>query len=104
MIMIWSRRVLFATSLSLIACAGTQRRAADGPPRIKDAAPEKIAAQRAATPGLALEAEDDRWGLTAAAERRRAQDARNAKAAAAFGPGSPRVDVVPALPGRGGTP
>jgi hypothetical protein len=95
MIMIWTRRLLLATSLSLIACAGAPTRSDDGAPRIKDSAPEKIAAQRAASPGLALEAEDDRWGLTAAAERRRAQDERKAKAPV---PGASRIDLVPSRP------
>jgi hypothetical protein len=92
MIMIWTRRLLLATSLSLVACAGVQLRSDEVAPRIKDSAPEKIAAQRAAAPGLALEAEDDRWGLTAAAERKRAQDDRKARAIV---PGASRIDLVP---------
>lgn len=92
MIMLWTRRLLLATSLSLVACARVQTRSDDGAPRIKDSAPEKIAAQRAATPGLALEAEDDRWGLTAAAERKRAQDDRKARA---IGSGMSRIDLLP---------
>ncbi len=47
---------------------------------MKDAAPEKIAAQRAAAPhGMQLEQEDQRWGFEAARERRREDDARKAQ-------------------------
>jgi hypothetical protein len=105
MIMICSRRLLLATTSLLLACAGTQRAGEGAPPRLKDSAPEKTAAQRAASPGLALEAEDARWGVTAAAERKRAQDDRRAKAEAAFtGPGRSRVDVAPLPPAPVRTP
>jgi hypothetical protein len=60
------------------ACARTPAPLPETPARIKDSVPEKIAAQRAATPGLALEREDERWGFEAARERRRAADARKA--------------------------
>jgi hypothetical protein len=53
-------------------CARTPPRATETPARVKDSAPEKIAAQRAAIPGLNLEQEDQRWGSEAARERRRA--------------------------------
>ena len=49
------------------------------PPRIPDSAPEKIAAQRAASgPQLQLEAEDDRWGIEAAQERKRLEEQQQA--------------------------
>ena len=51
-----------------------------------DSAPEKIAAQRAATPGLQLERDDDRWGLEAARERRRAAEQKKNQQRAAQAP------------------
>jgi hypothetical protein len=45
---------------------------------MKDDAPAKIAAQRAAGPGR-LEDEDQRWGIAAARERKRARDDRDRK-------------------------
>jgi hypothetical protein len=99
--MIWSRRILLATALPLSACAGAQHRPENTSARVRDSAPEKAAAQRAATPGLALEADDERWGITAAAQRKRAQDDQKAKAAAATGgPGTSRVDLAPSTPKR----
>ena len=47
---------------------------------MNDAAPEKIAAQRAAGPHSAqLELDEERWGFEAARERRRENDARKAQ-------------------------
>jgi hypothetical protein len=67
---------LLAAGVLAAACAGPPRPRAETPARIKDSAPEKIAAQRAATPGLGVEREDERWGFEAARERRRAADER----------------------------
>jgi hypothetical protein len=93
-------RRTFALSVALLlaSCAG-QRRPTEtaGTARMQDSAPEKAAAHRAATPGLALEEEDQRWGLTAARERKRARDEQRANAAKA-GPGTTRVDVAPFTP------
>jgi hypothetical protein len=66
---------LSITALLLVAGGGCARSApppAETPARVKDSAPEKIAAQRAAIPGLNLEQEDQRWGVEAARERKRA--------------------------------
>jgi hypothetical protein len=67
---------LLAAGLLAAACAGSPRPRAETPARIKDSAPEKLAAQRAATPGLGLEREDERWGFEAAREQRRLADQR----------------------------
>jgi len=92
-----------AAALATGACAGPRR-----PPesaataRLKDSAPEKVAAQRAAAPGLALETEDQRWGIVAARERRQALDAnvetrtKDAKKGRPSGTGT--VDLAPAKP------
>jgi hypothetical protein len=78
-----------------------------GPARIKDSAPEKAAALRAADPNnLQLESEDERWGIEAARERRRTTDEereaeerrqkdKRSKTIAPFGPGF-RGDAPPA--------
>src|SRR3954466_3770189 len=50
LVMIWSRRILLATALLLSACAGAQHRPENTSARVRDSAPEKAAAQRAATP------------------------------------------------------
>ena len=87
---------LLATSVMVAGgagCARTQPRA-DPPPRIKDSVPEKIAAQRAAQSNLNLQAEDERWGVEAARERKRKRqsDASDAKAAS---PPSGPTDLRP---------
>ena len=61
--------VLFAFLVGASACAAPRPRT-DAPPRIKDSPPEKAAAQRAALSNLKLEAEDERWGVEAARERK----------------------------------
>ena len=71
-------RVLLGGCLFAAACATAPKTAAS-PPRAKDSAPEKIAAQRAAAPhSVQLEPDDERWGFEAARERRRQQDAARA--------------------------
>jgi hypothetical protein len=66
------RRLLLATGLLLAGCATSRPRSETvAAQRIPDSAPERSASLRAATPGLELEAEDQRWGLEAAKERRR---------------------------------
>jgi hypothetical protein len=106
-------------ALLMASCAGTPRRAADPPARItdsgggkpvgpntriKDSAPEKAAALRAADRNLQLESEDQRWGIEAARERRRTTDEhaaeerrkeKSSKAIVPLGPGSGRVEVPP---------
>jgi hypothetical protein len=62
--------------------------------RVKDSAPEKIAAQRAAgAHGLQVESDDGRWGIEAARERKRQSDEAKPREAAAT-PGT-RLDVTP---------
>lgn len=61
-----------AMAVLLASCAGAPKKKEGAPPpRIKDSAPERAASQRAATPGLRLEAEEERWGIEAAQERKR---------------------------------
>lgn len=73
------------TALLLASCArpgrpppATPAAQTEGrPARIPDSVPEKVAAQRAASgPQLQLEAEDDRWGIEAAQERKRLEEQR----------------------------
>jgi hypothetical protein len=74
-------RVLAGALLVVASCAGAPKRAAS-PPRMKDSASEKVAAQRAAAPhSVQLEADDERWGIDAARERKRQQDEAKARAA-----------------------
>jgi hypothetical protein len=82
---------LFLAGLLALSCATAPKRAEGPPPRVKDSAPEKIAAQREATPGLRLQENADRWGIEAAQERRR--DPQQKKATAA----SPRARRPPEL-------
>jgi len=68
-------RSIALTIAAFLAIAGCARPASpppETPARVKDSAPEKIAAQRAALPGLDLEQEDQRWGIEAARERKNA--------------------------------
>jgi hypothetical protein len=70
-------RVLAGALLLAVSCASAPR---TSPPRMKDSAPEKVAAQRAAAPhGVQLEQDDERWGIEAARERKRQQDAAKAR-------------------------
>ena len=66
-----------------IGCTGAYRPRPESAARLKDGAPEKLAAQRAAGRGLDLEREDERWGFEAARERRRAEAQKRQKATAA---------------------
>jgi hypothetical protein len=71
----WTRTVLCGTALVVSACAGARRSPENvGASRLKDSVPEKVAAQRAASPGLDLENDDARWGNGAAQERKRQRD------------------------------
>jgi len=66
------------------ACAAGPRPEATTPSRVKDSAPEKIAAQRAASGNLQLDREDERWGIDAARERKRiANEKKQAQSSAA---------------------
>jgi hypothetical protein len=71
----------FVLGLSLAsACAANQPRTETVAARRRDdTTPDKSAALRAATPGLQLEAEDERWGIEAAKERRRPREPRVSK-------------------------
>ena len=115
--------VVFAGGLSLLAslpwlsCAGAAQKPLAHPaaatvdssakrpdpplPRIKDSAPERAAALRAANPGLQLEGDEERWGIEAARERKRATDERadqdRQKAARARA-------IVPVFPGSATPP
>jgi hypothetical protein len=87
---------LLAAGLMAAACAGPPRPGAQTPARIKDSAPEKIASQRAATPGLGVERDDERWGFEAARERRRLADERKQVTPASHvAPGPVDVHVTP---------
>ena len=72
------RDCFFALVLMLGGCmASTNKPRPEIPPpvRIRDSVGEKSAAQRSASGGLQLEAEDQRWGIEAAKERKRRSDA-----------------------------
>jgi len=83
-------RVLAGALLLAISCASAPK-TSPSPPRMKDAATEKVAAQRAAAPhSVQLEQDDERWGLEAARERKRQQDEAKARATS-----DKSVDVIP---------
>jgi hypothetical protein len=87
---------LLAAGLIAAACAGPPRPRAETPARLKDSAPEKLAAQRAASPGLGLERDEERWGFGAARERRRLADERKQVTPASHvAPGPVDVHVTP---------
>jgi hypothetical protein len=88
--------ITMGTALAASACAGRPRTETVTAQRLKDSAPEKRAALRAATPGLDLEAEDERWGIEAAKERKRTRDPQ----ATAIQP-TPPVTSTPALDLKG---
>ena len=70
----------FMGALLLFAACGTTPKPAATSPRAPDSAPEKVAAQRAAAPhSVQLEPDDERWGIEAARERKRQQDAAKAR-------------------------
>jgi hypothetical protein len=62
---------LLSICLLGLACATSLRPRAETPPRVKDSAPDKIAAQRAASGNLRLEEDDERWGIEAARANRK---------------------------------
>ena len=124
--------VVFVCGLSLLcwlcwlpclSCAGASRKPIAHPaaapvdssakmpdaplPRIKDSAPERAAALRAANPGLQLEGDEQRWGIEGARERKRATDERadqdrqkaaRAKAIVPVFPGSATPTPSPSAP------
>ena len=83
--------LVLAVALALGGCAGSAKPRPETAGRMKDAAPERAASQRAAARGLELEREDERWGIEAAREHRRAEDQKKAKRAADAA--DKRVDV-----------
>jgi hypothetical protein len=73
------RATLLGAALVLPACAASPPRAETvATQRLRDSTPERSAALRAATPGLGLEAEEQRWGIEAAKARKGARDPRAA--------------------------
>jgi hypothetical protein len=90
-----SRLRLFAAAcLMAMSCATAPKRQEAAAPRMKDSAPEKIAAQRAGgAHELQLEQDDERWGIEAAKERKRQQDEAKARQQPAATGKS--VDVMP---------
>jgi hypothetical protein len=87
-----SLRAFVALVLLGVACSSPPKPEARAPARIGDSIPERSAALRAAT-GPDPEASDDRWGLEAAAERKRQR--RDAELASA----SSRVIPLPPMDG-----
>jgi polyisoprenoid-binding protein YceI len=69
----WGLMIIAAGAL---ACAAGPRPQPAAPARPKDAAPDKLAAQRAASGDLHLADESDRWGIDAARERQAQGDPR----------------------------
>jgi len=72
------RALVLGASLAS-ACAASRPRTETVATRRRDETPDKSAALRAATPGLELEAEGERWGIEAAKERKPARDPRASK-------------------------
>ena len=68
-------RKTFVVAL-LASCASGPRPRPESAQRVPDSAPEKVAAQRAAT-GLRLEEDDERWGIVAARERKQRAEPKN---------------------------
>jgi hypothetical protein len=68
-------RTIFVGAL-LASCAAGPRSRPDSVQRVPDSAPDKIAAQNAAT-GLHLEEDDARWGIVAARQRKQHADQKN---------------------------
>jgi len=89
---------LGAGSLVAGCASGPKPRAESAQARVPDSAPEKIAAQRAANPNLRLEQEDQRWGISAAQERKADKKARAQAPDGASPSGTGRVDVAPPAP------
>jgi len=79
-------RIIFAGAL-VAACAAGPRPRPESAQRVPDSAPDKIAAQRAAT-GLHLEEDDARWGIVAARQRKERTE-----------PKTDRSPIAPAAPG-----
>ena len=84
---------LVLVGLLALSCATAPKRSDGPPPRVKDSATEKIAAQRAATPGLYLEQDADRWGIEAAQERRRDAQQKKGTSAQPSAPRPPELNV-----------
>jgi hypothetical protein len=90
-------RILFVGALAS-ACASGPKARPETAKRVPDSAPDKIAAQRAAT-GLHQEEEDQRWGFEAARERRRQAEQRKLQAPVPPPPAPGPVDLEkPAAP------
>ena len=70
-------RIIFVGAL-VAACAAGPRPHPESAQRVPDSAPDKIAAQRAAT-GLHLEEDDARWGIVAARQRKERTEPKNAR-------------------------
>ena len=101
---LFGKVAIAAMTLSVCSCALAGRRTPNTPAaqtearpaRIPDSVPEKVAAQRAASgPQLQLEAEDDRWGIAAAQERKRLEEQRQATPVRTT-PGTGSIGVAPA--------
>jgi hypothetical protein len=83
--------------LGAFGCAKSQP-PAQNPPRIKDSVPERIAAQRAAQKDLKLEADDERWQIEQARDRKQKAKSDDATAPPPTGPmdlGGNRSTVAP---------
>lgn len=68
-------RTIFVGAL-VASCAAGPRARPESAQRVPDSAPDKIAAQRAAT-GLHLEDDDARWGILAARQRKERAEPKN---------------------------
>jgi hypothetical protein len=90
-------RILFAGAL-LSACASGPRARPETAHRVSDSAPDKIAAQRDAA-GLHQSEEDQRWGFTAARERKERKEQHKAQPPAPLPAAPGPVDLEqPAAP------
>jgi hypothetical protein len=94
------RRVaaLLSIGLSGLACATGSRPPVESPPRVKDSAPERSAALRAASGSLRLEEEADRWGIEAARERQTSSDPKGEPSSVSVPSSRGDLQVQPPLP------
>jgi hypothetical protein len=94
------RRVAALLSIGLVgfACTTASRPPVESPPRVKDSAPERSAALRAASGNLRLEEEGDRWGIEAARERRTSSDPKGEPSSVSVPSSRGDIQVQPPLP------
>jgi hypothetical protein len=91
---------LIGVALLALGCASAPRSQPETAARLKDSAPEKITAQRAAVRGLDLEQDDQWWGFEGARERRDQDRKKQDAGKSAAAEGKQPVDVTQMPPPR----